>query len=201
MNTNHKAVVFDMDDVIVNLREQVYRLFLKEHGNHIPDISDWYTYNVTKLFDISSKEEAFELFQKYKVLENARPENYAFDLIRNYIHNDYRIFMVTSRGWHPHGTVVTEQWLKDYNLLEHIDNFYVTGMDECKSEVLSMLNGNGFEIDYLYEDQMCNIEPCVNAGVVNKAYLINRPWNQDAKDKYKDLFDSGKVEYHNGITE
>lgn len=190
----YKAVVFDLDDVIVNLREQVYQAFYKEHGDHIPVIEDWYTYDMRDLFNLSSIEEGLNIFQEHQVLENARPEEHAFDLIRHYYFNDYRIFMITSRGWHPHGTVITEQWLKDYNLFDFVDNFYVTDMKECKSDIIKMLSDGGYKIEHLYEDQMRNIEPCIEKDLVDKAYLVSQPWNQDAVETHSRLFENGRVE-------
>jgi hypothetical protein len=189
------AVVFDMDDCIVNLREQVHRLFKKEHGDHIPDIKDWYTYNIMELFDIESFEEGFELFHQYQVLENARPERNAFDLIREYVNSDYRIFMVTARGWHNHGTVVTEQWLKDYNLIDFIDNFYITDIGECKSDVISRLHNDGYHIEHFFEDQTKNLVPCIDQGIVEKGYLVKRPWNKKAEEDYPEYFKSEKIQW------
>lgn len=196
------AVVFDLDDVLVNLREQVYRMFLKEKGSHIPKIEDWWTYRIPDLFNLEEGENPLELIQEYKCLENARPETYAIELVKRYFYSGHRIFVVTSRAWHPHGYNLTEQWLDDYNLIEYIDNFYLTGMGECKSHVIERLVEDGYEIKRFYEDHIDNIIPCVEKGLIDDCgVLVDRPWNREGQEKYSHLFETGDIKLFKGVVQ
>lgn len=165
-----KTVVFDCDDVLANLRDPLEGL-VSEHIGKKVSWKDWNQYEIGKVYGFDFKPICQMLVDR-KTLENLKPDEAAAELIHWYRNRDYKVVVLTARGYHPRGREITQQWMIDNQL--HVDDVVCIGLKENKRDYLSLM---GYVENYI-EDNHHHAEQAHGLPNVKEVYLLDRPWNQ-----------------------
>ncbi len=177
----NKLAVFDCDDVLANLRVVVLdqlsvmlnRPVLLEELIHW-DLSTTFG----KHIDVD------EMFRGI-ALETIPVEECAQALTRLLKQQQYRIEIVTARGYHTHAAQRTLNWCKMHNL--PVDRVHVVPLHGEKRTTLANMG----QIDLYVEDNHDHVEAAHELDNVRNIFLMNRPWNQHCEfgTRVNDLFD------------
>jgi uncharacterized HAD superfamily protein len=167
-----KWIVFDVDDVICNFRESLYQSF-KDKGLDLP-WQDWNHYNHVKMFNFTHEKELHLHMKEALVLEKSLLEEGVREVMTNLKQKGYKIGLLTARGWHSEGEIITQAFIDKYSL--PVDKLVISGQHmDRKSAHMDKFKG---EIAYYIDDSIHHIQDFLSQGV--KAFLMNRPWNQDS---------------------
>ncbi len=122
-------VVFDLDDVLANLREELMTMLRLRTGRDI-HWREWRSYKLDGLYGVSVKQ-ILQWVMEEEVLEAAALERRAAETIEAARSAGYRIAVITARGWHPRGELLTWQWLERHAL--RVDELHLVPVfgDEC----------------------------------------------------------------------
>lgn len=170
-------VVFDVDDVMVNLREPMATALCAVTGRAIP-WREWTTYDLSQVYGLTTKR-CIEAFLEHKVLEHAKLEPYAAQCVARARALGYATAAVTARRWHPRGLALTEQLFAHHRLA--IDHLRVVALGESKWRALASLPGR---VLYVIEDNPAHVDAAQALGVP-AAVLMERPWNTAIPSRYR----------------
>jgi 5'(3')-deoxyribonucleotidase len=171
MGESSPYVVFDLDDVLANLREQLMNMLRLRTGRDI-HWRDWRNYKLDGLYGVSV-EQILRWVMEEGVLEAAALERKAKEAIEVARSAGYRIAVITARAWHPRGEVLTWQWLERHTL--RVDELHLVPVFGNKSEILKRLG----LVEYFIDDHLGHLYPARELAQVHRVYLLDRPWNQD----------------------
>jgi 5'(3')-deoxyribonucleotidase len=171
MGESSPYVVFDLDDVLANLREQLMNMLRLRTGRDI-HWRDWRSYKLDGLYGVSV-EQILRWVMEEGVLEAAALERKAREAIEVARSAGYRIAVITARAWHPRGEVLTWQWLERHTL--RVDELHLVPVFGNKSEILKRLG----LVEYFIDDHLGHLYPARELAQVHRVYLLDRPWNQD----------------------
>jgi|GEM_PF-1939550 len=163
-------IVFDLDDVLCNLREPMSDALAKATGKRIA-WQDWTTYDLPVLYGVGL-DHCLSAFLEHEVLERAKPEPGAVDAVRVCRELGCEVQVMTARGWHPDGDALTRSWLAAHGFV--VDALAVVGLHESKAAVIEAAGG----ADFLLDDSPRHIQEVMATGVVTTPVVLCRPWNQ-----------------------
>lgn len=171
-NSERPWVVFDMDEVVCNLRQGVQAALAKRFGTY----PHWVTWNRYFHFnDVGLDLNSFlEILVEDRVCENAPVEPGAAEAIRAVRAMGYRTAIVTARGYHPHALRMTLDWLGEKGI--ELDAVHIVGMMDDKTDVICSLGPIAAYIDDLASHLLSLSRRCNSAVLV----LRDKPWNRDA---------------------
>lgn len=169
-------VAFDMDEVLVNIRDKMQETLHYLTGSDI-HWTEWSCYDLTKIYN-ATLPDIFEAFKEHNVLESAKVEPYVHDAIKHIKNSGYKTAIITARGWHEDGEYITRKFLKDNDIF--VDELMVVKLGESKNDALSKL-GN---VEFFIDDHLDHIKNADIAGVVKTPIIMNRPWN-DCQHPYR----------------
>lgn len=167
-----KWVVFDVDDVICNLRDSLYESF-KNKGVDIP-WQNWNTYNHVAIFGLNNEKELHNHMKESLVLEKAILEEAVLDIMQKIKNKGYKIGLLTARAWHQDGELITQEFIQAHHL--PIDKLVISGLHtDRKSAHIDKFEG---KIVHYIDDSIHHIKDFTSKGI--HAVLLDRPWNQDS---------------------
>lgn len=173
-----KWVIFDLDDVVYNFREQWYQSSLAE-GIDIPHWSQWPSYDDLSYFKFNNQEDLRAMFIKHKVLENAEPEPEARAAIELLKASGFKVGALTARSWHPEAHEATIESFNRNGLM--FDKLVISGLhNDRKSAHIDKFGGNilGF-----VDDSPQHVKDFTENNVSN-VYLRQRPWNTAIRKEF-----------------
>lgn len=174
-----KLFIFDIDDVMFDLKEIIHKALTEATGKDIP-FQTWTTYDVDKIYDLTYAE-VLEAFHKHDILRNGKLNTDIYPIIEYLRKNNIETMAVTARGWHHDGENITKAFFKDNEI--GIDKVHVIKYHEKKSEYISQIKG--FEIVGYIDDSYRHITETKKV-CENKigAYLLqNQPWNNHYEEE------------------
>jgi uncharacterized HAD superfamily protein len=189
-----KPFAIDIDDVLGSLSNVMNAVLNQRFNKDIP-VSEWSSFNIAHLYGITL-ETFLETIVKEKLLEKMIPYPGAKEALRRIKASGRDVVLVTSRGYHPEGLQVTDTWLNRGEL--YSDDLIIVPEGSSKAQAVAGRYPQGFEI--MVDDYPPNLDKMKEAGLVEKAYLIDKPWNQDrpefvmGKTRFKSLVDA--LRYH-----
>ena len=168
----HRApyVVFDLDDVLANLREHLMSMLRERTGRNI-HWRHWRDYELSGLYR-TSNEEIMHWVREDEVLEAATLEPHAKDAIDTARSAGFRIAVITARAWHPRGDSLTRDWLQSHEL--SVDELNLVPLFGNKAEVLNTLG----VVEHFIDDHLAHLYPARELPGVRSVFLVDRPWNR-----------------------
>ena len=166
----HSYVVFDLDDVLANLRDHLMRMLRRQTGREI-HWNEWHEYELGSVYNTTT-ESIMQWVLEHQVLESASLEPHARAAVDAARRAGYRVAVITARGWHPRGERLTEEWLNKHSL--DIDELHLVPAFGDKSRVLRGLGS----VAYFVDDHVGHLYPARTLKQVRETLLIDRPWNR-----------------------
>ncbi len=162
------TIVLDLDDVLANLRESLYRVLAANTGidRHW---RDWPHYDLCQHFAIA-KPELEALLVRERALENCQPEPGAAEATLVLAESGFELTIITARAWHPRADMLTRDWLDAHGIRYH--DLRVVALGGNKLEALP----EG-EVVLAVDDHPSNIRRYQAAGI--PSLMMDMPWNAD----------------------
>lgn len=167
----NKWIVFDVDDVICNFKESLYTS-LVEIGKDI-HWSKWNQYSHTIIYDMTESQLHLHM-KNYNVIENSLLEPGVLELFNKLKKEDFKIGLLTARGWHNDGEKLTQEFVDKYKL--PVDKIVISGFHTAKKS-LHIDKFEGEVIAYV-DDSIHHIQDFTEKNI--PAFLLDRPWNQNS---------------------
>jgi len=169
--------VFDLDDVLANLRDHLMAMLHRRTGREI-HWSEWRDYELGGLYG-TGNETIMAWVLEDRVLEEATLEPHAADAVSAARRAGYRVAVVTARGWHPQGEALTREWLERQGLA--VDELYLVPAFGDKATVLEALG----QVAYFVDDHVGHLYPAQALPGVRRALLVDRPWNRHDREMHR----------------
>ncbi len=164
-------VVFDLDDVLANLRDNLMEMLRKRTGVNI-HWRHWNEYKLDGIYGVSV-EEIMQWVLEDEVLESATLEPDAIKALQTAKSAGYEVAVVTARAWHPNGESITENWLNRYRL--DIDQLHLVPIFGDKTTVLKRIG----LVHHYIDDHVDHIYSAKALRSVQNVHLLDRPWNRN----------------------
>lgn len=163
--------VFDMDDVVRNIRDAAQRAFLAETGIdfHWEDISEQLP--LSKVYGAEVTVHWPDIFLKHKVLENGTLEAGVSELFEVLNARGDTIQILTHCGWHPNAYRVCMDFFKEHSLT--VDRLLLLQPEDDKANTLVNMG----EVQCFLDDRLDNVIPASTLPNVKHSVLVTRPWN------------------------
>ena len=164
-------IIFDVDDVLCNFKESLYRSF-KNIGKDV-HWSQWTKYASLELYGLKNEQELHYHMAAHNVLENSKVEDGVSEFLAELKNAGFHIGLLTARAWHKNGKTITENFVNENRLC--VDKIVISGLHtDKKSEHIDKFQG---KITAYVDDSIHHIEDFINKGIAG-SYLMDRPWNQ-----------------------
>jgi 5'(3')-deoxyribonucleotidase len=161
------TIILDLDDVLANLRESLYRTLHRTTGiDH--HWSRWNHYDLTQHYGME-KDALHDILKLERALESCLPEPNAAETTRQLAELGFEIAIVTARGWHAGAAELTRLWLQEHRI--HHDHLAVVALGGNKLEVLTPFR----EIAFAVDDHPNNIRRYDSVGIAS--LMVDMPWN------------------------
>ncbi len=185
--------IFDVDDVIYDLKNVIYRALLDVTGKDIkPD--NWHSFNLNEVYGVDINT-IFESFHKFDILRNGELNKSIYPVIEYLNKNNIETVAVTARGWHLEGNEITRKFFDDNEI--NIGKIHVVQHHEKKSEVISKFEN--FDIVGYIDDNARHIQEtrAICGNNIKNYFLKDQPWNksynhEDDVYRINDLLDVPK---------
>lgn len=171
------AIVLDLDDVLANLRQSLYRILSRRTGidRHW---SDWPHYDLCQHFAIDKPTLETVLIDE-QALEGCEPEPGAAEMTDSLVELGYELAIITARAWHPRAEVITHGWLRTHGIRYH--QLRVVPLGSNKLDALPQT-----DVVLAVDDHPSNIRRYQQAGI--PSLMMHMPWNVDhAAERIHDL--------------
>lgn len=161
------TIVLDLDDVLANLREALYRVLSRATGidRHW---RDWPHYDLCRHYDID-KPTLEMLLIRERTLEGCQPEPGAATVTRALAALGFELAIITARAWHPRAEQLTRDWLAAHGIHYHRLGVVALGGDKLRA-----LPPNE-RIVLAVDDHPHNIDRYQRAGI--PTLMVDMPWN------------------------
>lgn len=175
--------IFDLDDVLANLRDPIQAALTKRFGKDIHH-REWDRYDLSDIYEVPLNE-IVDAFIEHEILDHARPEPGAAEALCCARECGHQVAILTARGWHPDGDALTREWLAAHGLLP--DLLHIVPLHQKKEEVLGRYSG----IAWMIDDNPAHVLGAARSGAVQSVVLMERPWNKDLAHPLRvlDLFE------------
>jgi len=170
---NKPVAVFDLDDTLINLKEELYqtlvREFGKEKGLHW---SLWKSIDNERNLGLTL-EELIEFANEHKIFRNIVPHLFSEALLMDLHYRGYHIVILTSReGFITDAYMETRNYLRRHRL--HFDELIVSKVGERKMDYL----GHHSKIHVAIDDQEHNCIDFAESGKVEHVFMHALPHNK-----------------------
>lgn len=166
-----KTVVFDCDDVLVNLREPM-ACALNQLTGMSHRWQDWTRYDLFGYYDISPRR-FVELMTEHSILDGATLDPGAPAVFEALYSRGFAVEVWTARAWYPGALEITLAQLEHLNLSP--EQVVLFGLDESKAaRAVSRPDVVGF-----VDDAPHHINALHAGGFQGRAVVMDRPWNQE----------------------
>ena len=161
------TIIFDLDDVLANLRESLYQTLTQVTGVDL-HWRHWQHYDLRQHYSTIA-ERLDEVLICERTLEACHPEPGAVAVTRALHELGYELAIVTARGWHPQAEAITREWLYHHRIT--YDHLSVVPLGGNKLTVLTPFRDIMLAVDdhpsHIARYQTLNIP----------TLLMDRPWN------------------------
>lgn len=171
---NKRIVVFDCDDVIVNLKDLLVEAFNKEFGLNMTG-EEWNQYNLAKFFNIEMKD-VFNIFHKYDILREVKVFDHAIEAIHKIIDMGLEPHCLTARGWHSEAEEITKVYFEENGIPIKNDSIIILPAGQTKGQYLKE---SGKKAMAFIEDNFDQVKSVADTGLVQNIYLREQTWNTD----------------------
>lgn len=169
-----KLFIFDVDDVIYDLKFIIHKALKEETGKDIhPD--DWFSFNLNTVYDVDISK-IFDAFHKHDILNNGLINNQIHSVMDYLKQSNIETIAVTARGWHPEAETITNNFFEENKI--PMDKIKVVHHHESKSDFIASLNG--YDIIGYVDDNSKHIHQTKQllGNDIKNYFLKNQPWNK-----------------------
>jgi len=161
-------LVFDMDDVLVDLSTHIEKHLNTRTGKNISK-TDWYTFNLGEIYDIDS-DSLYDMFFETSMLETTKmTKSIADTLIKAKTY--YKVGILTARGWHPDAYNITQNMLLECDVV--VDKLHIVAHHEKKEDAITQhFQGH---IAGFVDDNIAHVKGVHEKGI--EAWILTQPWN------------------------
>lgn len=172
-----KLFIFDVDDVICDLKFIIYKALTEELGIDI-HYNNWNSFYLDKVYGVDIKE-IYNAFFKYDILRNGNLNTQIFDVLDYLKHEKIATMALTARGWHPEGNEITRIFFEENGI--SIPKIQVVQHHESKSNIISQINSHNV-IGFIDDNPRHILETQKMCGDKVKQYILkNQPWNKETE--------------------
>lgn len=178
MSTKKPVIVFDLDDTLINLKEELYRVLCENyaHETHVPHWSLWNEYNA-EIAVGATHEDLVRIAVADKTWRVTKPHIFSKYILRELRLMGYHIIILTARNnFVPNAYGETEKYLKKHEL--EYDELIVSDVSSNKMDWLSHHD----EILLTIDDSVKNCRDFRNSGKVEHIVLHALPNNKDCTE-------------------
>lgn len=169
-----KLFIFDIDDVIYDLKSMMYEA-LKEHTGKDIHHDTWKTLNMNEVFDLDYKE-VVDVFLKHDVLRSGQLNFGIYPLLDYLKKNNIETKAVTARGWHPEADQITQAFFEEHDI--QMGGIKVIKYTEKKSEYIAQLTDYNI-VGYVDDSDRHIMETKLACqGNVKNYFIQDQPWNR-----------------------
>lgn len=161
------TILLDLDDVLANLRESLYRTLRVATGIDL-HWRDWAHYDLRQHYAIDEVRLNKVLIAE-QALEACEPEQGAAVMTRMLSELGFQIVIITARGWHPQARSVTCSWLAANAI--YYDHLTVIPLQGNKLDAVSSYSNICLAVD----DHPSHVLRYQAAGI--PTLVMDRPWN------------------------
>jgi 5'(3')-deoxyribonucleotidase len=165
------TIILDLDDVLANLRESLYRTLTRASGVDL-HWRHWHSYDLCEHYPTVC-DRLDEILVNDRTLESCRPEPGAQAATRALSELGFEIAIVTARGWHPRAEAVTRHWLDKHSIQHH--RLSIVSLGGNKLEALTPFRRIALAVD----DHPDHVRRYREAGI--PAVLMDQPWNAECE--------------------
>lgn len=172
-----KLFIFDVDDVIYDLKNIIQKALTSETGKNI-HCDDWYSFNLNTVYDVEL-DTIFNAFHKHDILRNG-DLNFEIYKVLDYLKQEnIETMALTARGWHPEGNLITKTFFEENNI--EINKLKVVEHHESKADYIASLTD--YNIVGYIDDNVKHIHQTktLMGNDIGKIFLKNQPWNKSYK--------------------
>lgn len=193
MNTNKPVVVLDLDDTLINTREEMYRCIKGRFGvEAITHWSSWSDFKFESNTNISTND-LIEYTIEDEVFKNIEPHPHSAFFLRDLMARGYYVVIETAReGFVPNPYEETDRYLRRHDM--EFDDLIISPHGENKVDYLKRFDTIEFAID----DQVHNCIDFEESGKVNHVFLHALPFNSNCT-RFKRLHSLYQAYKHLGI--
>lgn len=170
-----KLFIFDIDDVICSLKENIYQALKTEYGvDHHHSL--WKNYDIAKHYYNIDNKDFFNVLLKYNVLENAKIETGIIELIDYLKQENIDVMALSARGWRQDGLQITQHYFENNNI--NIKDIKLVTFHQQKYEVINQIKTH--DIIGFIDDNAKHISLAFeHSNQVKHFYIKDQPWNTD----------------------
>jgi hypothetical protein len=168
------VAVFDLDDTLLNLKEELMEIVSLELGKKVDHWCLWNGHHDFHQRAGIDGDQLKEICQKHKVFRTVRPHLFAPYLLRDLRLRGFKVVIVTAReGFVPNARAETEVYLGLHDL--EYDELVITGHGQNKMDYLEHHDHIAVAVD----DQVGNCEDFHESGKVDHTLLVALPGNKN----------------------
>lgn len=170
---NQPIAVFDLDDTLINLKEELWKTLHREFGKpRIPHWSLWDKPHIEEIVGLTIDELIF-FANDHKIFRRIPPHLFSGALLADLKERGYYIIIITSRkGFIADAFIETRNYLRENRL--PYDELIVSPVGENKMKYLAHHDKIHFAID----DQERNCVDFAESGKIEHVFLHATPANK-----------------------
>lgn len=164
----YKRVGFDYDDVLVDFWQTALPILNEYFGTRVTrDMLNDYA-KAPQFFGVDFLEFT-RAISKLRVLEQLQPIPGAAEAVQAFRDAGYEITVITSRGWHPKGYIMTRHHMEEHRIA--YDSLQIKCGGLTKADYIEG------QLDLYVDDLPQNLSDVLAAGKARNLALINQGWN------------------------
>ena len=170
---NKPVAVFDLDDTLINLKEELYQTLIREFGKSKGlHWSLWESVDNERNLGLTL-DELIVFANKHKIFRTIAPYLFSEVLLMDLRNRGYHIIILTSRdGFITDAYIETRNYLRKHNL--QFDELIVSKIGKSKMDYLTHHDSIHFAID----DQEHNCIEFEESGKVDHVFIHAHPHNR-----------------------
>lgn len=167
--------ISDLDDVLVDMVKGLINAAHKEHDLYVP-FEEWHYFDFRQ-YPTLTKQQILELHMKYSLIDSLDVFKETRRFLKTLKENNIGTIILTSRSWHPEAKEKTQNYLRKNEL--DFEEVIISNYAKTKGQMIQEISKDKNVIGFV-DDNMDNAKSAV--GVVDKIYLMDRPWNKICTD-------------------
>lgn len=174
MKNLKRLAVFDVDDTFYHLKETIQNALKLVTGKDIHH-STWNSFMLNEVYKVEL-ETVFEAFHKGDILNTGMVDHSIKDILKHFKEEGFDTLALTSRGWHTDAVKITNNMLDENGIV--FDHVQVVPHNHSKGSVLKEQWEKDYKIDFFIDDYHKNIHGVYeNVSGSPLIVVRNQPWN------------------------
>lgn len=168
------CAIFDIDDTVGQFTAEFWKFVRARHPETPTNISQFWLFVDSKLDKIAE----LQAFEKDGGLSRIGVNEIIREKMEEERTKGRRIVFLTARGWMNTPYTVTWSWIRHNDL--DVDAVFVTDLDQCKSNLIPIIQSKYGKVASYYEDNHDHACNCIPG--VERVYYVRHPWSERMTD-------------------